>query len=121
VNELDILPTVADLLGYRIEGGTYPGASMLAPPEHRTLRASCYHVHTCLASIEDDKKYIYHYSNMSDEFFDLSRDPHEQHNIIGRLNEEEIEGLRNDLLTWEGRVEASYEQRASGEKTAASE
>ena len=121
VNELDILPTVADLLGYRIEGGTYPGASTLAPPEHRTLRASCYHVHTCLASIRNDKKYIYHYGNKAEEYFDLSSDPHERHNIIGRLNEEEIEALRKDLLTWAGRIEASYEQRASSEKTEASE
>jgi arylsulfatase A-like enzyme len=113
VSELDVLPTVADLLGYGIEGGTYPGASMLAPPEHRILRASCYHERTCLARIFDDKKYIYHYSNKADEFFDLSSDPHERHNIIGQLGEEEIEALRKDLLTWEGRVEASYEQRAS--------
>ena len=113
VSELDILPTVADLLGYRIEGGSYPGASMLAPPEHRTLRASCYHERTCLARIFDDKKYIYHYSNKADEYFDLSSDPNERHNIIGQLDEEKIEALRNDLLTWEGRVEASYEQRAS--------
>jgi lipoteichoic acid synthase len=110
VNELDLLPTVVELLGYRIEGGTYPGASMLAPPEHRTLRASCYHVHTCLASIRDDKKYIYHYGNRAEEYFDLSKDPHERHNIIERLNEEKIEALRHDLLVWEARVEASYEQ-----------
>ncbi len=116
VSELDLLPTVANLLGYRIEGGTYPGASMLAPPEHRTLRASCYHVHTCLASIRDDKKYIYHYGNRAEEYFDLSKDPHERHNIIERLGEAKIEALRHDLLAWEARVEASYEQRrASGE------
>jgi arylsulfatase A-like enzyme len=111
VNELDLLPTVADLLGYRIEGGTYPGASMLTPPGHRTLRASCYHVHTCLASIRDDKKYIYHYGNRAEEYFDLSKDPHERHNIIERLDEEKIEALRHDLLAWEARVQASYEQR----------
>jgi lipoteichoic acid synthase len=121
VNELDILPTVADLLGYRIGGGTYPGASMLTPPENRTLRASCYHVHTCLASITNDKKYIYHYGNQAEEYFDLARDPHERHNIIERLSEEKIEALRKDLLTWEGRIEASYEERSSDEKTEASE
>jgi lipoteichoic acid synthase len=122
VDELDILPTVADLLGYRIEGGAYPGTSMLSPPEHRTLRASCYHERTCLASIRDDEKYIYHYGNRAEEYFDLAEDPRERHNIIGRLDEEEIEALRNDLLRWEARVEASYErQRASGEETTAPE
>jgi lipoteichoic acid synthase len=110
---------VADLLGYRIEGDTYPGASMLDPPEHRTLRASCYHVRTCLASIRDDEKYIYNYGNKADEYFDLSEDPQERHNIIESQSEEKIEALRNDLLRWEGRVEASYEQqRAPAETTA---
>jgi phosphoglycerol transferase MdoB-like AlkP superfamily enzyme len=122
VNELDVLPTVADLLGYRIEGGTYPGASMLDPPEHRTLRASCYHVRTCLASIKDDKKYIYNYGNKADEYFDLSEDPQERHNIIEAQGEEKIEALRGDLLRWEARVDASYEQRrAAVEEATASD
>jgi lipoteichoic acid synthase len=121
VSEMDVLPTVADLLGYRIEGGTYPGASMLDPPEHRTLRASCYHVRTCLASIRDGEKYIYNYGNKADEYFDLSEDPKERHNIIESQSEEKIEALRDDLLRWEGKVEALYEeQRAEGEETTAS-
>jgi arylsulfatase A-like enzyme len=121
VSEMDVLPTVADLLGYRIEGDAYPGASMLDPPEHRTLRASCYHVRTCLASIEDGEKYIYHYGNKADEYFDLSEDPRERHNIIESQSEEKIEALRNDLLRWEGRVEASYEQQRVPEETTASD
>jgi lipoteichoic acid synthase len=93
---------------------------MLTPPEDRTLMASCYHEHTCLASIKDDEKYIYHYGNKAEEYFDLSRDPYERDNIIEQQSDEEIRGLRDDLLAWEGRVEASYE-RVSGEKTAPSE
>src|SRR5215218_11303361 len=31
-NHLDILPTVLDLLGYEVEGGEYPGYSLLRPP-----------------------------------------------------------------------------------------
>jgi hypothetical protein len=92
---------------------------MLAPPKDRTLRASCYHERTCLASIRGDKKYIYNYGNKADEFFNLSKDPRERNNIIGRLDEEKIKALRHDLLAWEARIEASYEQRA--EKTASSE
>jgi lipoteichoic acid synthase len=121
VTELDVLPTVADLLSYEIRGGDYPGSSMLSPAEHRTLVASCYHEHACLASITDDEKYIYHYGNIADEYFDLSKDAHERHNVIDRKSEEKIRGLREDLLAWEGRVEASYECHASGEETTASE
>ncbi len=121
VNELDILPTVADLLGYEVRGGAYPGSSMLSPPEDRTLMASCYHEHTCLASISGDEKYIYHYGNMADEYFDLSSDPYERHNIIEQQSEERIKALRDDLLSWESRVTASYELQAAGEKTKAQE
>jgi lipoteichoic acid synthase len=122
VNLYDVLPTVADLLGYEIGGGAYPGSSMLAPlPEDRTLRASCYHEGACMASISGDEKYIYHYGNKGDEYFDLSKDPHERNNIIGRLDEEKIKALRHDLLAWASRIEASYERQASGEKTTTSE
>ena len=113
VSELDLLPTVADLLGYRVRGGAYPGTSMLSPPGVRTLRASCYHEHTCLASTTDDEKYIYHYGNRAEEYFDLSKDPYEKNNIIDQLSEEEILALRNDLLAWEGKVEATYERQTS--------
>jgi lipoteichoic acid synthase len=121
VNELDILPTVADLLGYEVRGGAYPGASMLSPPEDRTLMASCYHEHTCLASIKDAEKYIYHYGNKADEYFDLSADPYERDNIIARQGEAKIEGLREDLLAWEGRVKASYERQTSEAETSQKE
>ena len=120
VDELDLLPTVAELLDYKIEGGTYPGVSMLSPPEHRTLRASCYHVRTCLASMKDGEKYIYNYGNKPDEYFDLSQDPKERDNIIDQQSDERIEALRKDLLRWKARVDASYEQqRASAEETTA--
>jgi lipoteichoic acid synthase len=110
VNELDILPTVADMLGYDITGGTYPGSSMLAPPDDRVLMASCYHENTCLASIRGDEKYIYHYGQRDEEFFDLSEDPHERRNLASG-HQEEIEGRRSDLLAWESKVEAIYERR----------
>jgi lipoteichoic acid synthase len=121
VSELDVLPTVADLLGHRVRGGAYPGTSMLSPPEDRALMAACYHEHTCLASIKDDEKYIYHYGNRAEEYFDLARDPYERDNIIEQQSEAKIEGLRQDLLSWEGRVEAAYERQTSGEETTSSE
>ena len=112
VDELDVLPTVVDMLGYRIGGGDYPGVSMLAPPgETRTLMASCYHERTCLASIRGDEKYIYFYGNKGDEYYDLSEDPQERENIIDQQDEERIEELRKDLLAWEAKVKLAYKQQ----------
>lgn len=111
VSELDVLPTVADMLGYSVRGGEYPGHSMLSLPEDRTFKASCYHERTCLAAIEGDEKYIYSYGNRGEEYYDLSEDPKERNNIIEEQPEGKIDELRDDLLSWEARVDASYEQQ----------
>jgi arylsulfatase A-like enzyme len=57
-NETDILPTVSDLLGYEVEGGEYPGRSLLASSkEDRTLFFSCFDDYRCLASLKGEEKY----------------------------------------------------------------
>ncbi len=114
VNLLDILPTVTGLLGYDIEGGTYPGASALDPPEDRELMASCYQENRCLASVKGSKKYIYYYGNKEEEYFDLSKDPLEKENLIDDQSPEKLEGLRYNLLSWQARVESSYEKHLYG-------
>lgn len=121
INELDTLPTLADMLGYEVRGGKYPGTSALSAPENRTLMASCYHEQTCLSSIDGDQKYIYSYGNRGEEYYDLAEDPLERKNLIEEQPDKQIEDLRDDLLAWQARVEASYEQQAAKEETTSSE
>lgn len=109
-SELDILPTVADLLGYRIEGGEYPGSSLTELPEDRTLRFSCWYENKCVASLRRDLKYIYNYGTQSDEIYDLSRDSEEKNNIIDSLPAEEINARREDLLRWDAETSAAYDE-----------
>jgi lipoteichoic acid synthase len=109
-NLLDVLPTVLDLLGYRVEGGRYPGSSLLEPlPEDRTLMAGCFYEHECLVSIEGEEKYIYHYGDEPEELFDLSEDPLEKNNLVGERPERALQERRRELLAWAARVEAAYE------------
>ena len=114
VNLLDAVPTVADLLNYNIEGGTYPGASVLNPPKNRKLTASCYQENRCLASIEGSKKYIYYYGNKEEEYYDLAEDPRERENLADEQSDEKLERLRYELLSWQAQVKASYEKRLYG-------
>ncbi len=102
------MPTVLEMLGYEVKGRKYPGYSLLHPlPEDRTLMFSCFHEDQCLASIQGYEKYIYHYDNQPDEFFDLSRDPLEQKNLVDeRL--EEVGTRREALLKWRPAVNAVY-------------
>ena len=89
-------------------GGEYPGRSLLRPlPGDRTLRFSCYHEDSCLASISGDHKYIYHYGNRPEELFDLSEDPLEEDNLANE-HPEEVEQRRKDVLAWRSRIDAVY-------------
>jgi lipoteichoic acid synthase len=99
-NLTDILPTVLDLLGYELKGGKYPGYSLLRPlPEDRTLFFSCTNRDKGLASIKGYEKYIHHYGDEPDEFFDLSEDPFEKRNLADE-RAEEARKRRDELLAW---------------------
>ncbi len=108
-NQTDVVPTVLEMLGYRVENGQYPGYSLLHPlPEDRTLRFSCITERKCLASIKGTEKYIHHYSDQPDEIFDLSEDPLEERNLAGEYSREEIDQRRENLIAWRSGVNAGY-------------
>ena len=117
-NQLDLLPTLAGLLGYGITGGVYPGSPLYALPEDRLIAASCYHEHSCMASVKGKEKYVYHFGNQEDELFDLEDDPRERKNLA---EEEagEIEERRDELLAWRSKVEAIYARRSDGSRETA--
>ncbi len=108
VSHLDVLPTVADLLGYEIEGGAYQGSSLLRPlPEDRLLHFSCYAAEQCLASIQGNEKYIYNFDKQPDELYDLSEDPLERRNLAG-ARQEDVQKRRSELLEWRSMINATY-------------
>jgi lipoteichoic acid synthase len=109
VDQLDVLPTLFDLLGFGVKGGSYPGTSLLdSPPKDRTLFFSCWAKNGCLASLKGDKKYIYFYGNQPEEVYDLSKDPLEKKNIAGEVPSGELKERRDALLKWSTRVDAAY-------------
>ena len=114
-NQLDILPTLVDLLGYEVKGGRYAGRSLLAPPEEdRTLFFSCFDEYRCLASIQGTEKYIYFFGNQPDEVYDLASDPLEKNNIADQFSRKELKHKRLQVLAWYSRVNATYEERNAG-------
>ena len=113
VSQLDILPTVEDLLGYEVQGGTNEGYSLLHPiPEDRELMFSCWNESGCLASIKDREKYLYHFGDQPEEIFDLSKDPNERENLAGE-QPEEAKKRRQELLDWRATINARYGTTAS--------
>jgi arylsulfatase A-like enzyme len=115
-SQIDVLPTVLELLGYEVKDGEYPGYSLLRPlPEDRTLMFSCISSRECLASLKGTEKYIYHYGHLPEEFFDLSKDPLEKRNLLDERDDvaalaraKEVDKRRQELLAWRTRVNAEY-------------
>ncbi len=106
VNQLDIVPTVADLLDFEIRDATFPGTSIAKLDEDRTMRAHCWYERRCMASINKREKFIYHFEQRPDEFFDLAEDPDEKNDILGSIDD--ASQRRRDLIVWRSRVNAMY-------------
>jgi lipoteichoic acid synthase len=108
-SEIDILPTVVEMLGYEVKNGEYPGYSLLHPlPEDRTVMSSCITNRRCMASIQGNEKYIYHFGDQPEELFDLSQDPFEKRNLADERSREELDERREELFAWSTRVNAQY-------------
>ena len=74
----DFLPTLAQLLGYRVEGARLPGVSLLSPPvAGRTMYFSGTLEASFLALRLGQRKYIYDFGRTPVVAFDLQTDPEE--------------------------------------------
>jgi lipoteichoic acid synthase len=109
-DQLDVAPTLIDLLGYNVTGGRYPGRSLLNPDEDRTLFFSCFDEYRCLASIQGNEKYIYFFGNKPEEVYDLASDPLEKNNIANQRSTKELRQERLQVLSWYSKVNATYER-----------
>src|SRR5215212_2694943 len=107
-HHLDIAPTIVDMLGYKVVDGEYPGRTLLDLPKDRTLFFGCRPDLLSAARIEGHQKYIYHYGNQQDEYYDLKRDPLEENNLIGKVGKRELNRLRSEVLAWHAEATAAY-------------
>jgi lipoteichoic acid synthase len=106
-NELDVVPTVLDMLGLRIVEGSYVGRSMFEDGPPRVLYAACYNDDKCVARYEGDLKFIHHFGRQRDELFNLAADPAEIRNLLGVGLLDEAP-LRADVLDWYRQTRAMY-------------
>ncbi|MFB6263672.1 MAG: sulfatase-like hydrolase/transferase [Bradymonadaceae bacterium] len=112
VNHYDLLPTVADLLGYRIVGGKYPGESVYASGDDEPLFLNCYYLDLCIGVIDPPFKFIHHYGLQADELFNIEEDPDETVNVAEE-HPSVVRQLRRKALGWRAEVESLYREVSS--------
>lgn len=109
-HQLDLAPTIVDMLGYEVVDGEYPGRTLLSLPEDRTMFFGCRPDLLSAARIQGQKKYVYHFGNRPEEYYDLKKDPLEKNNLISKVSRRELDGFRSGLLAWHAEATAAYAQ-----------
>jgi len=110
-SQMDILPTIAEILGLKFHGGYSPGRSLLSTKGHKGLNHSCWYTNYCMGRREGDFKYIYHFGRMPGEVYNLKKDPLERNNLLSKNKglAKRWRGVKKELLRWRNRVNAIYE------------
>ncbi len=113
VNQIDILPTVIDMMGFTLKGGNYRGTSMLEPRKEYRLFGGCWHERICAGSISDSSiKYIHFFGKKPDEAYNMIDDPAEQKNIIQQLHD--AVARKKEVIEWHSNISLLYKNYQKG-------
>lgn len=108
-SQLDILPTIADLLGMRVEDGRLPGVSLLEEvPDDRILYHSAWNSRQGLALREGKTKYLFFPGRNAIHVFDTAADPAERVDIARSLPRDVLREAEMELVSWRWSVAACY-------------
>jgi arylsulfatase A-like enzyme len=110
-SHVDLAPTIADLAGFPA-APDWQGRSLFAAA--RAPRAYFYVAedHFTLGVREENWKYIFNLREGSQELYDLSRDPDEQHNLAAQQPERSAR-LRQRLAAWTDANRRQYDKVGS--------
>ena len=109
-HHLDLAPTIVNMLGYEVIDGEYPGRTLFSLPEDRTLFFGCRPDLQSAARIQGHHKYIYHFGDRPEEYYNLKKDPLEKNNLISKVGRREQDQFRSEVLAWHAKATAAYPQ-----------
>lgn len=105
---IDVLPTIVDLLDLEISSGTFVGKSLLEPAPDRAIFSSCWIEDQCVGRLWGHKKLIHYYGKQKDEYFELDSDPDERTNRIETLSDEDHQRYVAEMLAWKSDIRKVY-------------
>lgn len=99
--QVDVMPTIAHLLGFEIEGGQSIGHSILSgAPNKDVLFFSSVLEDVALAMRKGDEKFIYHFDRQPMEIYDLSQDRGERNNLAPSYPQDRLREAKDAMLEW---------------------
>ena len=105
--QIDILPTITELLGYQTLECALPGVSLLTPANpSRDLYLTGSMEGSSLALRRGMRKYIYEFGRSPTLVFDLVNDPKEANPLSG-VDVSEIKKAEQDMAYWQAAVRSS--------------
>jgi lipoteichoic acid synthase len=107
--QIDIAPTVADVLGLQPAGGTWAGSSLLAGvAADRPILFGTHFDDLHLGLLRGARKYIYHFDRQPTDVFDLSSDPSETRSLAGEVSSADLSQAQSQMRDWYGSVREAY-------------
>ncbi|MSQ02096.1 MAG: LTA synthase family protein [Myxococcales bacterium] len=106
--QIDLMPTLLELVGIEVESGYLSGQSAFGPPVSRVLYHSCWRSHRCLARREGTTKFIDHYRERGGQLFELASDPEERSNLVASADPAQLDAWRTDARNWRGRIQGRF-------------
>ncbi len=108
-SQIDVMPTIAEALGYRIEGGTHPGFSLLQDvPEGRAVYHSARDANLAMAMRQDSLKFFYYNRRQPMQVYDTRNDPQERFDLAPQIHPNLLKTVELKLLLWRRGVQRVY-------------
>ncbi|MEZ4459262.1 MAG: sulfatase-like hydrolase/transferase [bacterium] len=108
VSQLDVVPTLAAMSGFALQGADYVGSDITSLSDERLIPSHCWFSKNCMAAYLGGMKYIHHFENQPDEVYDLRNDPGETKNL--KELAEHADTLEASLKAWRQTALARYQQ-----------
>lgn len=97
-SQIDIAPTILDMVGIKLERHHFQGVSMFAKLPQQPIYLIQPYNGTFLSVIDKGRyKYVYRLRNEQEYFYDLKKDPREKHNRIKEADPDYLKQLRKML------------------------